>query len=55
MFTERAVGAIYEYSKGVARKINKVGTACLMHAAQRQTKLIDDHVVRMIIEDEFDW
>lgn len=55
IFTEKAIGEIYDYSHGVARKINKVCIACLMHAAQRQTKLIDDHVVRLIIEDEFNW
>lgn len=55
IFTDKAVNEIYEYSHGVARKINKVCTACLMHAAQRQTKLIDDHIVRYIVEEEFSW
>lgn len=35
IFTEKAITKIYEYSHGIARKINKVYTACLMHAAQR--------------------
>jgi type II secretory pathway predicted ATPase ExeA len=55
LFTEKAVTEIYEYSHGIARKINKLCTACLMHAAQHQTKIIDDHMVRLIIEEEFDW
>lgn len=55
IFTEKAVNVIYEYSHGVARKINKLCTASLMHAAQRQTKLIDDHMVRTIVEEEFNW
>ena len=55
IFTENAVGAIYEFSAGVARKINKVCTACMIHASQRQIRLIDDHIVRFIIEEEFTW
>lgn len=55
IFTDKAVSEIYEYSHGVARKINKVCTASLMHAAQRQIKLIDDHMVRLIVEEEFNW
>jgi general secretion pathway protein A len=33
IFTEKAIGEIYEYSYWVARKISKVCTAFLMHAA----------------------
>lgn len=55
IFTDKAINEIYEYAHGVARKINKVCTASLMHAAQRQAKLIDDHMVRIIIEEEFRW
>lgn len=55
IFTEKAVGEIYDYSHGVARKINKLCTACLMHAAQKQTKLVDDYTVRLIIEEELSW
>jgi len=55
IFTDKAVNEIYEYAHGVARKINKVCTASLMHAAQRQVKLIDDHMIRLIIEEEFSW
>lgn len=55
IFTDKAVNEVYQYSCGVARKINKVCTASLMHAAQRQIKLIDDHTVRLIVEEEFSW
>lgn len=54
IFTEMAISKIYEFSNGVARKINKLSTACLLHAAQQQKKIIDDHMVRIIIEEEFD-
>jgi general secretion pathway protein A len=55
IFTDRAINAIYEFSHGVARKINKLCTACLIHAAQLQKKIVDDHMIRLIIEEEFDW
>lgn len=29
--------------------------ACLIHASQRQIRLVDDHIVRLIIEEEFSW
>ena len=55
IFTDMAVNEIYKYSHGVARKINKLCTACLLHAAQIQKKIIDDHMVILIIEEEFNW
>ena len=55
IFTDMAINEIYRYSHGVARKINKLCTACLLHAAQIQKKIIDDHMVRLIIEEEFNW
>ncbi len=55
IFTDMAVNDIYKYSHGVARKINKLCTACLLHAAQVQKKIIDDHTIRLIIEEEFNW
>jgi len=38
IFTDMAVNEIYRYSPGVARKINKLCTACLLHAAQIQKR-----------------
>lgn len=49
------INKIYEFSHGVARMIKKICTACLMHAAQIQKKIIDDHMINSIIEEEFDW
>lgn len=40
IFTDRSIDVIYEFSHGVARKINKLGIACLMHAAQLQKRII---------------
>ena len=38
----------------IPRKINKVATACLMAAVGQNAKLIDDHLVRVVIESEFE-
>lgn len=44
--------AIYDYSAGSARAINKVCMHSLLSAAQRGKKLIDDHLVHLVIETE---
>jgi type II secretory pathway predicted ATPase ExeA len=54
IFTQAAVGVIYDYCQGIARKVNKVSIACLMAAAGNNQKLIDDHLVRVVIESEFE-
>ena len=52
IFTEDAIKAIYEYSAGSARGINKVCMHSLLCDAQRGKKLIDDHLVHLVIESE---
>jgi general secretion pathway protein A len=54
IFTQAAIGVIHEYSGGIPRKVNKVATACLMTAVGQNQKLIDDHLVRVVIESEFE-
>ena len=54
IFTQAAVGVIHEYCEGIPRKVNKVATACLMAATGQNHKLIDDHLVRVVIESEFE-
>ena len=54
IFTQAAVGVIHEYCEGIPRKVNKVATACLMSAPGQNQKLIDDHLVRVVIESEFE-
>jgi len=54
IFTHAAVGVIHEYCEGIPRKVNKVATACLMAAAGQNMKLVDDHLVRVVIESEFE-
>ena len=52
IFSDNAVDLIYDYSAGSARLINKVCTACLSFGAQSKKKIIDDHMVKLIIKQE---
>jgi type II secretory pathway predicted ATPase ExeA len=52
IFTDAAVGEFHKYSAGAARAVNKAATHCLMYAAQRAKKLIDDTMVKTVIEAE---
>jgi type II secretory pathway predicted ATPase ExeA len=52
IFSEGVVDAIYNYSAGYARMENKVCTACLNFGAQSRRKIVDDHMVKQIIEQE---
>lgn len=52
LFSDGAVDAIYSYSAGSARMVNKVCTACLIFGAQSKRRIIDDHMVKQIIEQE---
>ena len=52
IFTDAAIDAIYDYSNGAARAINKACTQSLLTGAQLGKKLIDDRLVRQVIESE---
>lgn len=52
IFSEKAIDEIYRYASGTARLINKVCTHCLMYGAQNGHRIIDDHMVRRVIEGE---
>lgn len=52
IFTDAAMDEIFQYSSGTARLINKICTHCLIYGAQNKQRLIDDHMVRRVIEGE---
>jgi len=52
IFTDAALQELHRYSAGAARAVNKVVTHCLMNACQRSKKLIDDTMVRTVINAE---
>jgi len=53
IFTDDALHVIFEFSGGIARKVNNVCLACLFDAAVKQKRLIDDHMVKVVIANEF--
>lgn len=53
IFTDKAVDQIYEYSKGIARTIDKVCTSVLIYGSQNRLRLIDDHAVDIVLKGEF--
>ena len=52
VFTDAAIAEISRFSSGAARLINKLCTICLMHGAQHGRRIIDDHMVKLVIQAE---
>jgi len=52
IFTDGAIDDIYRYSSGTARMINKVCTHALLYGAQNKHRIIDDHMVKRVIQGE---
>ena len=52
IFTDAALDELHRYSAGAARAVNKAATHCLICAAQRAKKLIDDTMVKTVIKAE---
>jgi general secretion pathway protein A len=52
IFSEAAVDEIFLYSSGAARLINKVCTHCLFYGAQNGRRIIDDHMVKLVVQGE---
>jgi type II secretory pathway predicted ATPase ExeA len=52
IFSDSAIDEIYRFSSGTARLINKVCTHCLLYGSQNKRKIIDDHMVKLVIEGE---
>ena len=55
IFTDAAIAAIFDFSAGLPRKINRLASLCLMHAAQSNKRFVDDHMVSLIIDGELSW
>lgn len=52
IFTEASVGDIYKESTGIPRRINRICEKSLMYAFQQNRRLIDDGMVKFVIEHE---
>ena len=52
LFTEKAIDEIYQASGGILRMINRICEKALMYAFQQQNRLIDDYMIRFVVEHE---
>jgi type II secretory pathway predicted ATPase ExeA len=52
IFSDSAVNEIFRFSSGAARLVNKVCTHCLLYGAQNVRRIIDDHMVKLVIQGE---
>ena len=55
IFTDAAINDIFDFSDGLPRKINRLASLSLMHAAQTNKRIVDDHMVRLIVDAELSW
>lgn len=52
IFSESAIDEVFKFSGGIPRLINKACTESLIYGAQNRKSILDDRMVRMIIEQE---
>lgn len=52
IFSNKAVDEIYRFSSGAPRLVNKLCTHCLLYGAQTGHRIIDDHMVTVVIQGE---
>jgi type II secretory pathway predicted ATPase ExeA len=52
IFSDKAVDEIFKFSSGAARMVNKLCTHCLIYGAQNHRRIIDDSMVKFVIEGE---
>lgn len=52
IFTARAIDEIHKASTGIPRIINRICEKSLMYAYQQHLRLVDDHIVSYIVENE---
>jgi type II secretory pathway predicted ATPase ExeA len=52
IFTDAAIDDIHQFSSGISRLINKACASSLMYGAQNRKSIIDDRMVKLVIECE---
>jgi type II secretory pathway predicted ATPase ExeA len=55
IFSPSAIDAVYGYSGGVARKINKVCSLSLLYASQKTMHTIDGGIIDFVVNEELTW
>ena len=53
IFSDAAVEEIYRFANGAPRLVNKLCTHCMLYGAQNGRRIIDDHMVKLVIDGEF--
>ena len=52
IFTSKAIDEVHKASAGIRRIINRICEITLMYAYQQQKRLIDDYMIRFVVEHE---
>jgi len=52
MFTEAAIDEVFKFSGGIPRLINKACTESLIYGAQNRKTILDDRMVKLVVEKE---
>ncbi len=52
IFTSAALDEVFKVSSGIPRMVNRICEKSLMYAFQQQKRLIDDHMVRYVVDHE---
>jgi type II secretory pathway predicted ATPase ExeA len=52
LFTEAAIDEVFRFSGGIPRLINKACTESLIYGAQNRKTILDDRMVKIIVEQE---
>ncbi|PWM31522.1 MAG: AAA family ATPase, partial [Clostridiales bacterium] len=52
IFTTKAMDEIHKASAGIPRMVNRVCEKSLMYAFQQQKRLIDDYMIKYVVEHE---
>jgi len=52
IFSDSAIDGVFHFSGGSARLVNKVCTQCLIYGAQNGRRIVDDHMVKLVIQGE---
>ena len=55
IFTPSAVDAVFNFSGGIARKINKACSMSLLYASQKAMRSVDGGIVEYVAEQELSW
>ena len=52
LFSRRAMDEIFRISSGIPRLVNRICEKALMYAFQQNKRLIDDYMIRYVVEHE---